>query len=122
MVKYTGQKISLDFQDADIRAVLRLLAETGGVSIVAGPDVKGSISVHMRDVPWDQALETILDIQGLAKKEMGNVISVMTLEKKKKDEEVRKAAEEDQIKAEAIRKAAGATADGGKRQTQADLD
>jgi len=103
--KYPGQKISLDFQDADIRAVLRLLAETGGVSIVAGPDVKGSVSVHMRDVPWDQALETILDIQGLAKKEMGNVISVMTLEKKKKDEEVRKAAEEDQIKAEASRKA-----------------
>ncbi len=102
--RYTGQKISLDFQDADIRAVLRLLAETGGVSIVAGPDVKGSVNVHMRDVPWDQALETILDIHGLAKKEMGNVISVMSLEKKKKDEEVRKAAEKDQIEAEANRK------------------
>jgi len=104
-VKYAGQKISLDFQDADMRAVLRLLAETGGVSIVAGPDVKGAVSVHMRDVPWDQALETILDIHGMAKKEMGNVISVMTLEKKKKDEEVRKVAEKDQLEAEANRKA-----------------
>ncbi len=104
-VKYTGQKISLDFQDADMRAVLRLLAETGGVSIVAGPDVKGSVSIHMRDVPWDQALETILDIYGMAKKEMGSVISVMTLDKKKKDEEVRKQAEKDQIEAELARKA-----------------
>ncbi|OPY84430.1 MAG: Type IV pilus biogenesis and competence protein PilQ precursor [Syntrophus sp. PtaU1.Bin208] len=104
-VRYSGQKISLDFQDADMRAVLRLLAETGGVSIVAGPDVKGSVSIHMRDVPWDQALETILDIYGMAKKEMGNVISVMTLDKKKKDEEVRKQAEKDQIEAELARKA-----------------
>ncbi|SEL95394.1 type IV pilus assembly protein PilQ [Syntrophus gentianae] len=104
-VRYSGQKISLDFQDADMRAVLRLLAETGGVSIVAGPDVKGSVSIHMRDVPWDQALETILDIYGMAKKEMGNVISVMTLDKKKKDEEVRKQAEKDQIEAELTRKA-----------------
>jgi len=58
----------------------------------------------MRDVPWDQALETILDIHGLAKKEMGSVISVMTLEKKRKDEEVRKAGEKDQMEAEATRK------------------
>jgi type IV pilus assembly protein PilQ len=83
-VRRGAQKISLDFQDADMRAVLRLLAETGGVSIVAGPDVKGAVSIHMKDVPWDQALETILDIYGMAKKEMGNVISVMTLEKKRK--------------------------------------
>jgi type IV pilus assembly protein PilQ len=105
IVKQSAQKISLDFQDADMRAVLRLLAETGGVSIVAGPDVKGAVNIHMRDVPWDQALETILDIHGLAKKEMGSVISVMTLEKKKKDEEVRKTAEKDQLEAEVVRKA-----------------
>ncbi len=104
-VTKSAQKISLDFQDADMRAVLRLLAETGGVSIVAGPDVKGAVNIHMRDVPWDQALETILDIHGLAKKEMGSVISVMTLEKKRKDEEVRKAAEKDQLEAEVVRKA-----------------
>ncbi len=104
-VRPSAQKISLDFQDADMRAVLRLLAETGGVSIVAGPDVKGSVSIHMKDVPWDQALETILDIYGMAKKEMGSVISVMTLEKKKKDEQARKAAEKDQIEAELARKA-----------------
>jgi type IV pilus assembly protein PilQ len=101
---HTSQRISLDFQDADIHAVLRLLAETGGVSIVAGPDVKGSVSVNMRNVPWDQALETILYIQGLVKKDMGDVISVMTLEKKRKEDETRKAAEKAQAEAEASKK------------------
>lgn len=101
---HTSQKISLDFQDADIHAVLRLLAETGGVSIVAGPDVKGSVSVNMKNVPWDQALETILYIHGLVKKDMGDVISVMTLEKKRKEDETRKAAEKAQAEAEATKK------------------
>ena len=59
----------------------------------------------MKNVPWDQALDSILDVKGLAKKQMGDVISVMTLERKKKDESDKKAAEEDQRKAEDPRKA-----------------
>jgi len=104
--KYGGRKISLDFQDAPIRAVLRLLAEEGGITIVSGDDVKGNMTVHMKKVPWDQALDTILDVHGLAKKQMGDVISVVTYERMKKDEADRKAGEEDRLKAEILSKKA----------------
>jgi type IV pilus assembly protein PilQ len=103
--RYTDKHISLDFQDADIKSVLRLMAEYGNVSIVSGDDVKGNVTLTMKNVPWEQALDTILDVNGLAKKKMGNVISVMTLERKKKDEGDRVKAEEDQRKAEDERKA-----------------
>jgi type IV pilus assembly protein PilQ len=83
---YNGHKISLDFQDADIRSVFRLLAELANVNIVSGDDVKGNLSVQMKNVPWDQALDSILSIKGLAKRQSGNVITVMTIEKMKKDE------------------------------------
>ncbi len=99
---YGGQAISLDFQDANIKTVFRLLSEVGGVSIVSGDDVKGNVTLYMKKVPWDQALNTILDIQGLVKKQMGDVISIMTVEKVKKDEADRRAGEEDRIKAEAV--------------------
>ena len=62
------------------------MAEYGNISIVSGDDVKGNVTLTMKNVPWDQALDTILDVNGLAKKQMGDVISVMTLERKKKDE------------------------------------
>lgn len=100
----TERKISIDFQDADIKSILRLMAEYGNVSIVTGDDVKGNITLSMKNVPWEQALDTILDVNSLAKKEMGNVISVITLDRKKKDEATRKTAEDDQYKAETIRK------------------
>jgi len=83
--------VFLDVQDADIKSVLRLLAEQGNVSIVSGDDVKGTLTLQIKDVPWGQALETILDLKGLTKKREGNVISVMTLEKMKKDEADRQA-------------------------------
>jgi type IV pilus assembly protein PilQ len=98
------KRISLDFQDADIKSVLRLLSEIGGVNIVSGDDVKGNVTLSMKNVPWDQALDSILDINGLTKKHMGDVISVMTLERKKKDESDKKAAEKDQRIAEDDRK------------------
>ncbi|MGD1152220.1 MAG: hypothetical protein ABR911_05015 [Syntrophales bacterium] len=103
---YGGQAISLDFQDANIKTVLRLLSEVGGVTIVSGDDVKGNVTVYMKKVPWNQALDTILDVQGLVKKQIGDVISVMTVERMKKDEADRRAGEEDRIKAEAIAKKA----------------
>src|SRR3990170_2538732 len=83
---YGGHRISLDFQDANIKSVLRLLSELADVNIVPGDDVKGNVSIQMKAVPWDQALDTVLSITGLAKKQAGNVITVMTLEKIKKDE------------------------------------
>ncbi|MEN6317785.1 MAG: secretin and TonB N-terminal domain-containing protein [Syntrophaceae bacterium] len=103
---YRGHKISLDFQDANIKAVLRLLAEEGGITIVSGDDVKGNVTLQMKKVPWDQALDTILDVYGLAKKQMGDVISVVTYERMKKDEADRKSGEEDRRKAELLAKAA----------------
>ena len=96
----SGKKISLDFQDASIKAVLRLLAEEGGVTIVSGDDVKGNVTVHMKKVPWGQALDTILDINGLTKKHMGDVISVMTVKKMKDDMADRRQAEKDTVEAE----------------------
>ncbi|MGD0279975.1 MAG: secretin and TonB N-terminal domain-containing protein [Smithella sp.] len=96
--------ISLDFQDADIKSVLRLMAEYGDISIVSGDDVKGTVTLTMKNVPWGQALDTILDTNGLAKKQMGNVISVLTLERKKKEENDRQAAEDSQVKAEETQK------------------
>lgn len=86
---YTGQRVSLDFQDANIKSVFRLLSEVSGVNIVAGEDVKGNVTVHMKNVPWDQALETILDTNGLGMKRTGTVISVYTVEKMKKAVEER---------------------------------
>lgn len=103
-VKHMEKLVSLDFQDAEIKSVLRLMAEYGEMSIVSGDDVKGNVTLHMKNVPWEQALDTILDVNGLAKKKMGNVISVMTLDKKKKDESDKSKAEEDQRKAEDLRK------------------
>ena len=80
------------------------MAEYGNISIVSGDDVKGNVTLTMKNVPWEQALDSILDINGLAKKQMGDVISVMTLERKKKDEGDKVKAEEDQRKAEDQRK------------------
>jgi type IV pilus assembly protein PilQ len=100
-----GPPISIDVQDADInKVVFSLLAELGKVSIVAGDDVKGSVTLKMKDVSWGQALDTILDLKGLTQTREGNVISVMTLEKMKKSKEDRvalekaKKAEADQLK------------------------
>jgi type IV pilus assembly protein PilQ len=76
----SGPPLFLDVQDADIRAVFRLLAEYGKVSIVAGDDVKGAVTLHLKDVSWEQALQTLLKIKGLAKIEQDNVIVVMTQE------------------------------------------
>jgi type IV pilus assembly protein PilQ len=86
---YTGQKITADFQDANVRSVFRLIAEVSGLNIVAGEDVKGSVTMKLNEVPWDQALETILDIQQLGTKTQGNVIVVMPADKIKKAEEQR---------------------------------
>jgi len=103
--KYSGRIISLDFQDADIKSVLRLMSEYGNVSIISGDDVRGNVTLTMKNVPWEQALDSILDIHGLAKKQMGDVISVMTNDRKKKEEADKASAEASQVKAEETRKA-----------------
>ncbi len=74
--QYTGKKISLDLQDADVVNVLRLLADIGGVNIVFGADVTGKVTVNLKNIPWDQALDIILMTNGLDKVRMGNIIRI----------------------------------------------
>lgn len=82
--KYTGEKIALlSFQNANIKSVLRAIAEYSGYNIVSGPDVKGKVTIHMKNVPWDQALDTVLEINSLGMKQFGDVITIMPLEKLK---------------------------------------
>jgi type IV pilus assembly protein PilQ len=104
-VKGTDRIIDLDFQDADIKSVLRLMAESGNVSIVSSEDVKGSITLSMKNVPWKQALDTILDLNSLTKRQTGHIITVTTLDRKKKDEADKARAADDQNKADDERKA-----------------
>jgi type IV pilus assembly protein PilQ len=75
--KYSGQKISLVFDDADIRRILQLIAEVSDLNIIASDDVKGTITLRLIDVPWDQALDLIMDIKGLGMVREGNVVRIM---------------------------------------------
>src|SRR5437016_10057807 len=76
--KYTGQKISLDFKDADIKNVFRLLAEVSGLNIIVTPDVNRKVTVRLVEVPWDQALDLLVDTNGLGKEQLGNVVRIST--------------------------------------------
>jgi len=84
--------ISLDFKDADIANVLRLLAAESGKNIVAGDDVRGKISISLHNVPWEQALETVLEAKGLQKVEKGNVLRIVSIEQITKEREAKAAA------------------------------
>ncbi|MGE3538250.1 MAG: type IV pilus secretin PilQ [Candidatus Tectimicrobiota bacterium] len=99
---YTGEKISLDFQDADINDILRLIAEVGGVNIIAGGDVQGKVTTRMVDVPWDQALDVILKINGLAQERSGNIIRVGPLEKFTVERQERLKARVTEVQAEPV--------------------
>ena len=74
--QYTGQRITLEFHDIDVRNLLRLLADVSKKNMVVADDVTGKITVALRNVPWDQALDIVLQSKGLGKQEVGNVIRV----------------------------------------------
>ena len=92
--------ITLEFKDADIINLLRILGAEGGRNIVAGDDVKGKVSVSLRNVTWDQALDTILEVKGLQKVEKGGVIRIVSAEQLVKEREARAKAEEAKQKSE----------------------
>jgi type IV pilus assembly protein PilQ len=73
-VKYSGEKLSLNFQNVEVRAVLQVIADFTGLNIVASDTVTGSLTLRLKDVPWDQALDLILQTKGLDKRQNGNVI------------------------------------------------
>ncbi len=85
--RYTGRKLSLDFKDADIKNILRLIAEVSNLNIIAGDDVKGTVTIRLVDVPWDQALDIILQSNDLGKVRIGNVVRVAPIGKLKREEE-----------------------------------
>ncbi|MEA2119850.1 type IV pilus secretin PilQ [Halovibrio sp. HP20-50] len=74
--RYSGERLSLNFQDIEVRSVLATLAEFTGLNLVASDSVTGRVTLSLNDVPWDQALELILQSQGLSSREQGNVIVV----------------------------------------------
>ena len=73
---YVGNKLSLNFQEIEVRAVLQILADFTDLNIVAADSVGGNVSLRLNDVPWDQALDLILKSKGLAKRRAGNVVMV----------------------------------------------
>lgn len=72
--------VTMDFKDADIHNVLRILSYKGGVNIVAGPDVEGNVTIRLTDVPWEQALDIVLKTYGFTYEKLGNLIRVTTIE------------------------------------------
>jgi type IV pilus assembly protein PilQ len=92
---YRGKRIELDFKDADIHNVLRVLAQVGDVDVVIPDDVKGTVTVRLTDVPWDQAMEVILQSKGLWYRREGRLIRVALrkdLDAEDEEERARKAA------------------------------
>jgi type IV pilus assembly protein PilQ len=74
--KYTGEKLSLNFQDIEVRSVLQLIADFTDLNLVASDTVSGRITLRLKNVPWDQALELILKTKGLDQRQVGNVLLV----------------------------------------------
>ncbi|MDH3619647.1 MAG: type IV pilus secretin PilQ [Gammaproteobacteria bacterium] len=78
--EYEGQRLSLNFQDIETRSVLQLLAETSGKNIVVSDTVQGNVTLRLRNVPWDQALDIVMTTKGLDMRQNGNVIMVAPAE------------------------------------------
>lgn len=77
---YTGEKLSLNFQDIEVRAVLQLIADFTGLNLVASDTVQGSITLRLQNVPWDQALDLVLKTKALGKRQMGSVLLIAPAE------------------------------------------
>ncbi|MDF1764201.1 MAG: secretin N-terminal domain-containing protein, partial [Oleibacter sp.] len=75
-VAYTGEKLSLNFQDIQVRAVLQLIADFTGLNLVASDSVTGNITLRLQNVPWDQALDLVLKTKGLGQRQMGSVLLI----------------------------------------------
>jgi type IV pilus assembly protein PilQ len=86
--RYTGHRIDLDFKDASVHEVLRLLSDVGKVNIVTADNVSGNVTIKMRNVPWDQALDTVLQAKGLGMVRQGNMIRVAPLADLNKEREL----------------------------------
>jgi type IV pilus assembly protein PilQ len=78
---YSGRRVTLEFADADIRKIFQLIAEVSNLNFLLGDDVTGTISIKLVNVPWDQALDVILETKGLGMKREGNIVLIRPLSK-----------------------------------------
>ncbi len=100
---YKGEKLSLNFQDIEARAVLQLLADASGQNIVVSDSVAGSVTLRLQSVPWDQALDIVLRTKGLDKRQEGNVIIVAPAEELAAREKADAAAKKDLLELAPVR-------------------
>ncbi|WP_245395089.1 AMIN domain-containing protein [methane-oxidizing endosymbiont of Gigantopelta aegis] len=100
---FTGKKLTLNFQDIEVRSVLQILADFTNLNIIASDSVKGNVTLRLNDVPWDQALALVLKSKGLAKRQSGNVIFVAPASEITKMEEEELAAKKVVEKLEPLR-------------------
>ena len=96
--KYTGEPISVNLKDVDLKDFFRLIHEISGLNVVLDPNVKGTLTIVLDDVPWDQALDIVLKNNELARQLEGNVLRIATVDTLRKEAEGRRA----QIEAEAL--------------------
>jgi type IV pilus assembly protein PilQ len=106
--KYRGQRISMDFKDADLANVFRIIAEVSNLNIITSDDVKGKVSVRLVNVPWDQALDIVLRSKNLGATMEGNVLRIAPVAALQKEEQDRLNAQKqiEQSKQEAMNRAA----------------
>ena len=98
-VKYTGEPISVNLKDVDLKDFFRLIHEISGLNVVLDPTVKGTLTIVLDDVPWDQALDIVLKNNDLARQLEGNVLRVATVETLRKEAESRHAEQEAEAQA-----------------------
>ncbi len=87
--KFVGQRISMDFKDADLSNVFRIIAEVSSLNIITTDDVKGKVSLRLINVPWDQALDIVLKSKGLGAKQEGNILRIAPIETLRREEKAR---------------------------------
>jgi type IV pilus assembly protein PilQ len=95
---FTGRRIDLDLKDADIHNVLRLLADVGQVNVITADNVSGTVTIRMRNVPWDQALDVVLQSKGLGMVRQGNMLRVAPLADLEKEREMQLARRAQEVK------------------------
>lgn len=92
--KYTGEPISVNLKDVDLKDFFRLIHEISGLNVVLDPDVKGSLTIVLDDVPWDQALDIVLKNNSLSRQLDGNVLRIAAVDTLRKEAESRRAQQE----------------------------
>src|SRR6266849_6146952 len=100
--KYNGKRVSFEFKDIEIHNLLRLIAEVSKKNVVVADDVQGKVSIRLRNVPWDQALELILRSKGLGKEELGNIVRVAPLKALEEEAKLREERRKSMIRQEEL--------------------